>query len=99
MNFYERAINLFTELMVAAFQKFLFAPKMEALSREMLNDQSLPGVQELIRNASLAFSITHFSISGSRPFMPDIIEIGGMHMHAPKPLPEVSKDEKRSYKL
>jgi glucuronosyltransferase len=89
MNFYERAINLFTELMLTGIQRLYFTPKMEALYREVLNDPNLPGVQDLIRNASLAFSVSHFSLSGSRPFMPDVIEIGGMHMHAPKPLPKV----------
>jgi glucuronosyltransferase len=45
---------------------------------------------ELLSNVSIIFTLTHFSSNGPRPNLPNMIEVGGMHVkEKPSPLPEV----------
>ena len=90
MNFYERLLNFITEIIFTGTQRYYFIPKMEALYREQLNDSTIPGHQEILQNASFILSNSHFSLGGARAFMPDIVEVGGMHLRQPKALPKVN---------
>lgn len=42
--------------------------------------EEFPPVEELRRNVSMLFSNTHFSMNFPRPGMPDMVEIGGVHI-------------------
>ena len=42
--------------------------------------RDVPSVQELVQNMSLVLSNSHFSLNQPRPFVPNFIEIGGMHI-------------------
>lgn len=50
----------------------------------------MPSVDELVANTSLLFVNTHYSLSGSKPQSPALIEVGGIHIQEPKPLKPVS---------
>jgi hypothetical protein len=89
MSLYERAVNLYTELSYVYNLNFNFKPKMEAIYREKLNDAQIPPSDEILRNASLILSNSHFSLNNPRPFLPDVIEVGGMHCRPANPLPKV----------
>lgn len=52
--------------------------------------QPLPSIEELEKNVSLVLMNTHFSYDNARPLVPGIVEIGGVHVKPPKPLPEVN---------
>lgn len=43
----------------------------------------------LAYNMSLILSNTHFSIDFPRPLVPSIVEVAGLHIGQPKPLPKV----------
>lgn len=47
-------------------------------------------LDRLILNASLMLVNTHFTMHGTRTFVPAIVEIGGIHVETAKPLPTVS---------
>lgn len=49
----------------------------------------IPDVAELARNVSLVLVNTHYSLHGPRPTSPQLVEIGGVHIKAAKPLPVV----------
>lgn len=50
------------------------------------NGEQLPSVEELYRNVSLIMVQSHQVLNKPRPMMPGIIQIGGCHIKAPKPL-------------
>jgi len=46
---------------------------------------------EMIRNVSLVLVNTHFTSSGPRPLLPNLVEVGGLQVKPkPDPLPEVT---------
>uniref|UniRef100_A0A1Y1LL43 UDP-glucuronosyltransferase n=1 Tax=Photinus pyralis TaxID=7054 RepID=A0A1Y1LL43_PHOPY len=42
---------------------------------------------DMMRNTSMFLVYTHFAIHGARPFVPNVIEINGMHIESQKRLP------------
>lgn len=50
-----------------------------------------PDAHTLRKQISLVFVNSHFSFDLPRPWGTNLIEIGGIHVAKPKPLPEVSK--------
>lgn len=45
--------------------------------------------RDVFYNASLLFVPTHFSSFGSYPMVPNVIEVGGIHIQPPQGLPKV----------
>jgi glucuronosyltransferase len=89
MTFYQRFINYGVNALVEVIMKFFWIPKAEAIYREKLGDSSIPSVMEILGNTSLVLSNGHFSINGPKPYLPDIIDVGGIHSRPAKPLPKV----------
>ena len=94
----------FLQRMANAVLNFLFYfaltrsyTESESVYRKRL-DKNLPGVDEILQNASMIFSNSHFSFNFPRPNLPDLIEIGGAHCRPGKPLAKVSlTNESLSY--
>lgn len=57
----------------------------EQLNKHLPNS---PSVQELRTNVSLVLANSHFSIEPARPYVPNMIQIGGFHVQESKPLPK-----------
>jgi glucuronosyltransferase len=89
MNFMERAVNFVTEVVFVQVWNWFIVPRFEEIYRNKLGDQSLPGAFEILKNTSLIISNGHFSMNSPRPFLPDVIEVGGMHTRPAKKLPKV----------
>ncbi|XP_065353632.1 UDP-glycosyltransferase UGT5-like [Cloeon dipterum] len=87
-NFQQRLMNtLFTWYWDIASEIFYY-PAQERLKEEFFGP-GLPSLKELRKSASLGFVNNHFSLSYPRPLVPAIVEVGGMHVKAPKEnLPE-----------
>lgn len=49
----------------------------------------LPDLRDLVYETSLLLVNSHFSINQARPTVPNFIEVGGLHINDPKPLPPV----------
>jgi glucuronosyltransferase len=70
-----------------------YYPLIEKLYRDILNDPSIPPVTEIEKNASLMLSNSHISFNQPRPMLPDIIEVGGMHLVPAKPVQPKELDD------
>lgn len=62
---------------------------MEQLYREKLG-ADIPGVIEILNNVSLILSNGHFSLNKPKPYLPDVVDVAGIHSRQAKPLPKVS---------
>lgn len=60
----------------------------DKLLRERFGPET-PSVIDLKKNTSLLMINTHYALSGVRPNVPAIIEIGGIHVQKPKMLSKV----------
>lgn len=63
----------------------------DTMTRKYLKDDNMPYLGDLIDETSLMLVNTHYSLSGSKPLSPSVIEIGGVHIQEPKPLEEVGE--------
>ncbi|KAH8357059.1 hypothetical protein KR200_009485 [Drosophila serrata] len=66
--------------------KILNVPAGNALIRQRFGPD-VPSTEELVRNTSLMLINQHYSMSGPKPLPPNVIEVGGVHITPPKPLP------------
>jgi glucuronosyltransferase len=87
MSFLERAHNFLGLIYYNYVRNYRYNPAMEAVYKEYF--PSAPSVRDIERNASLVLSNSHASLNYPRPLLPDIVETGGMHCRAAKPLPKV----------
>uniref|UniRef100_A0A182NXB2 UDP-glucuronosyltransferase n=1 Tax=Anopheles dirus TaxID=7168 RepID=A0A182NXB2_9DIPT len=58
------------------------------LLRERFPHAAIPDVRDIVRNTSLILVNQHYTLSGARPLVPSVVEIGGIHIRAEKPLTE-----------
>lgn len=63
----------------------------DALLRKYIKDDNMPYLGEIVKNTSIILTNTHYSLSGSRPATPALVEVGGVHIKPPKPLDLVRK--------
>ena len=89
MNFYARALNFLFTLARKLHYYHYCLPFLEESYRRLLNDSTIPPVLDLIRNVSLILVNTHFSFVPPMPWMPNIVEVGGMHCRPAQALPQV----------
>ena len=88
MNFVERVINFLGMVYFEGVLEFYYNPAMERLYREYV-DAKAPPLKEIERNSSLILANSHIAFVPPRPMMPDIIEVGGLHLRPPNSLPKV----------
>lgn len=91
MTFLQRMINFGTDLFIMGTMKFMYESKVENLYREIMG-HDIPSISEILGNASLILSNGHFSLHGHKPFLPDIVDVGGLHSRAAQPLPKDLED-------
>jgi len=90
MNLWERFINTLAGIYWRIGQEFYNIPRQEAVMKEFFNfTEPPPPLTELLRKTSLLLVNNHFSLNYPKPLMPNVIEVGGMHLRPPKELPEV----------
>lgn len=89
MKFEERFINTFWNIFHKLHYPFLMDAPAHRIAKRHFGE-SLPALSELARNTSLIFVNSHFSLNGPRPLVPGVIEVAGIHIKPPKPLPKVS---------
>ncbi|XP_017029531.1 UDP-glycosyltransferase UGT5 [Drosophila kikkawai] len=82
-----RLANWFTVHSMNLLYKTLNVPAGNALIRQRFGS-GLPSTEELVRNTSLMLINQHYSLSGPKPLPPNVIEVGGVHITPPKPLPK-----------
>jgi len=90
MNFWQRTLNTLSEIYVKMGREFYVIPQHDAILRKYFNSSNIPSVSVLQKSTALLLINQHFSIGYSRPLMPNIVEIGGIHINPPKKLNSVS---------
>jgi glucuronosyltransferase len=88
MNFLERTVNALTTVLYKAMFHFLSDSPTQKLVHQYFG-QDIPDLAELAKNMSLILVNSHFSLNSPRPLVPGVVEIGGIHIVKPKPLPQV----------
>uniref|UniRef100_A0A7G3B3G6 Putative udp-glucuronosyl and udp-glucosyl transferase n=1 Tax=Lutzomyia longipalpis TaxID=7200 RepID=A0A7G3B3G6_LUTLO len=92
MTFTERIVNALLSLFVEISYQYLYLPAQEALYQRFFaplqpKDGKLPALEDLIHNVSSVFVNSHPGFHYPRALMPNIVEIGGIHIREPKKLP------------
>lgn len=89
MNFYQRLKNSFELFYSKIHQKYIINPKGDLFLKNYYGNNYFPSLDVLSLNASLLFFNSHYSIHGARPLVPQVIEIGGLHIGPKKKIPQV----------
>ena len=90
MNFWERLVNTLAGIYWRIWQAFYIIPRQEEAMKGFFNfTEPPPPLKELLRKTSLLLVNNHFSLNYPKSLIPNIIEVGGMHLQPPKELPEV----------
>ncbi|XP_070143263.1 UDP-glucosyltransferase 2-like, partial [Drosophila kikkawai] len=88
MSFTQRLANHYEYLVEKAHRHFIHLPAMQKLYDKYF-PEAKQTMSEAINSISLVLLGDHFSLSHSRPYLPNMIEVGGMHIsHQPEPLPD-----------
>ena len=84
MSFIERVQNLWKYLLVDYFYHTKMRKEVDTFYREHFSEDLL-----YKKDVSLLFYNYHPTLL-SRPITPNVIEVGGLHVKSPNPLPDVS---------
>lgn len=79
MSFFERFLNTVINILMTILRNIAITPRMTAAAREYFGED-IPPLDDLMSNASLALINNHISINYPRPLLPNVIEVGGMHI-------------------
>lgn len=84
MNYWERMENWFITRTVKLLYR-LVEWNDNRLLRKKFGD-GVPDVRDIAKNTSLLLVNQHYTLSGARPLVPAVVEIGGVHIGPQKPL-------------
>lgn len=91
LDFWDRLRNAYQVVVGKLGYDFVFDPASERIARRVFGE-SLPPLATLAKRSALLFVNTHHTLHGARPFTPQVIEVGGLHVKDKKSLPKVSKE-------
>lgn len=93
LTFSQRVYNTYLSLADLYLRYFEYYPKMNELARahfgflETKLGTPLPSVLDLEKKITFMLINSHRSTSPARPSMPGLVNVGGIHVKPPKPLP------------
>jgi glucuronosyltransferase len=91
MTFWQRVVNTLGITYQKLSRYIHHLPKQQAILEKYFSDYApLPSISKLASSTSLILVNGHFSISYPQPLMPNLVQVGGMHVKPAKKLPEVS---------
>ncbi|XP_037038181.1 UDP-glycosyltransferase UGT4-like isoform X2 [Bradysia coprophila] len=86
-SFLQRVINVLGYIGEEIIMNWFYMPEQEKIYNAIFPDPK-PKLEELQKNVSLVLLNNHFSLSFPRPYVPNMIEVGGLQINrTPKPLP------------
>jgi len=74
-------------------ENYLYMPMMKSTMNKYFTYkewESRPSLEKMLNNVSLTLMNSHYAVGVCRPYFPGVVEVGGMHIKEPKPLPQVS---------
>ncbi|XP_067011529.2 UDP-glycosyltransferase UGT5 [Anabrus simplex] len=87
MTFSERMHNFLFNLWVDHLWNSKVLPNIDATSRKYLGPSSAVPSQEIIKVSAVMVN-THPSFDNPRPLVPSVVNVAGIHVKEPKPLPK-----------
>lgn len=84
MTFVQRMINTLTSIAESMFVNLVYLPAHEKLLHEFFGPNT-PSLSSLQTNVSLVLLNTHFTLNYPRPYMNNMIEVGGLHIQSEPP--------------
>jgi glucuronosyltransferase len=87
MSFSQRISNVFTSQVENLYRTFIHFPYQRRLYNKYFPNAKR-SFDEMYKNSAIIFMNNHVSASSARPYLPNMIEIGGVHVEEAKPLPE-----------
>jgi glucuronosyltransferase len=91
MDLSERLYNVALSLYDSAMRRFKYLPAQNEVAQlafaGLTNTKPLPTVQELEQSIDLMLVNHHHVFSRPRPKLPGLVDIAGVHIREPKPLP------------
>lgn len=86
MNFWERLCNCMYDAYSILYHQWVMLPKHRELVKKSIPGQ--PDLYTFLNNASLLLRNSHESCNEAAIQIPNVVEIGGMHLEEPKKLPK-----------
>ncbi|XP_053666785.1 UDP-glycosyltransferase UGT5-like [Anopheles marshallii] len=80
MHLVQRVWNTFVSICEQFNYRYLYLPSQEAVYQRYFSRRNQPPLLDLIHNVSLVMVNSHPVINFARPFVPNMIEIGGAHI-------------------
>ncbi|XP_050522868.1 uncharacterized protein LOC126895255 [Daktulosphaira vitifoliae] len=88
MNFFQRVTNTLNYIIhLKILWKILSDWPTEHFLKETYGSNT-PHINDIVYNTSMVFVNSHFTLDGSRPLVPNMVEIGGIHVKTPRLLPQ-----------
>ncbi|XP_058833855.1 UDP-glycosyltransferase UGT5-like [Topomyia yanbarensis] len=87
VHFWDRFLYTVFDYVDKAYYKWRYLPAQKRLYDSAFPNAKLSFEQQL-RNVSLVFLNQHFSVNVPMPYPPNMVEVGGIQVDDPKPLPE-----------
>lgn len=92
MTIVERTGNMMMSLFESVYMAIAYDPLQKQIYEASFPDPK-PCLNTLKKDVSLVLLNTHFTLNYPRPYVPNMIEVGGMHINrVPNPLPPNIKD-------
>lgn len=92
MNFWQRLHNLYITVVHAIAVEYVLNTKSEEMKRKYFGED-LPPLREIAKNTSLTLVNSYFALNQPRPFVPSVVEVGGLFLTpSAKPLPQVMRN-------
>lgn len=86
----QRAYNTYAYLLSRVKYQFFSEKKTDAIVRRHFGPDT-PSLRQIsVDNTSLIFTFSHLSINSAKPMVPGVVEVGGIQIKDPSPLPPVS---------
>ncbi|XP_055384246.1 UDP-glycosyltransferase UGT5-like [Condylostylus longicornis] len=88
MSLLERLGNIGVSVAERLYNDFVYLPKQKELYEKMIPGDNKPCFYELRKNISMVLLNSHFSVGHPKPYVTNMVEVGGMHINRKtKPLP------------
>lgn len=92
LSFMDRLKNTINGFLQLYVEDYIYLPKMKAVMNKYFTYEgweSRPPLEMLLNNVSVTLMNAPYAVGLSRPYLPGVIEVGGMHIREQKPLSEV----------
>ncbi|KAJ8972841.1 hypothetical protein NQ314_000005 [Rhamnusium bicolor] len=90
MTFLERLENTVVTLYHQYHYEYYTLSRDEQIARKFLGRKASQ-ITSFIKNSGILLTNTHFSLNLPRPLVPNVVEVGGIHIGGIRPLPKVRK--------